>query len=409
MSDDLPVQFPMRSIKGSSGLYHQVAQSDNHEVFIRIAMTNGQVINEGKTKFVDTAQINVIVLGSQFDIPEPFEYIESRKYEDPTSMTPVDGHLLGKIWIPLGVFDSDTQGMWEYLFEMGAEAFDDAIAPLIKAVQGHFTHTLQDIIAKTYPDWGVPKLKVAPKLYVNDQWSTHIAALQQEALHHNLKNKGLTSVLDPGKQWVPKDGVGTNVEASKSNPAVVSISGGKANKAGMPAPSEKAKATGFLKATAGEKFETPHNIAMVKLMNKLKSSEEEDSPVKPPHKVQVLSPADALGELGKAIEGADKAIQETKTFLSEHSLNQGVPESIKLAALSEFTALNVVAFNLHEDGSGTCAISMPAGTGTIDLSKQQVEEVYASIAPQSIAEPKVLPVVHIPTDADHSDDVPEPT
>ena len=192
-----------RVLKGQSGNYWQIGAntSQDREVFVRVKFDRMPVgLESGQMVFVDGLQINVMYVGEQFDVPEPFQPVEVRMYPDGDKK--IQGVLMGKLWVPMGEFQKDLVKMYEAAHDIYSPAAQEALAPLISAASCKTTCKLSDIFEYLLSDVVSNELvKVQPEVFINQEWFDHVAKLKAASEQVYAKKEAAVAASNDKPIW----------------------------------------------------------------------------------------------------------------------------------------------------------------------------------------------------------------
>jgi len=170
-----------RVLKGQSGNYWQLAANEDksREFFVRLKFERVPYANaEGKVQLVEGLQVNLVYLGDQFELTEPFGPLDVRPYADGDKT--VKGILLAKLWVPMGEFHKNTLAMYTYAKNTVAPKVEERFAALFEAAEVKITIKLADIFGFLIDDLqSVDTMEVKPEVFINQEWLLHVAKIQK--------------------------------------------------------------------------------------------------------------------------------------------------------------------------------------------------------------------------------------
>jgi len=168
----------VKIIKGKAGWYWRVAAGDARELYVKLNFEPGLAEYSQGIGEVTVLRVNCLYFGEAFEIPKPFGLLEKRPYE------PGEGYILGKIWIPMGLFEKNLKSMHEYVRDHLCETIEQAIQPLMDAAECKSSISLKEMMELmiTAIEEDVPET-IKPVAYINEQWGVQrkILATKQDS------------------------------------------------------------------------------------------------------------------------------------------------------------------------------------------------------------------------------------
>lgn len=168
MTIPIPKFTAPKMIKGQTGPYWETAVGPECGFYMKFKFEPGTAVVNGNQVPVDVLQGNILYFGPQFEPPKPYGHLDSRPYvvEDKA----IQGHVVGKLWVPMGEFQKAFKTMHEFVREKVCPVLDATLEPLYAAAGATALMPQADLWTLLMDGLEKDTLRLDPIVFVNEEY-----------------------------------------------------------------------------------------------------------------------------------------------------------------------------------------------------------------------------------------------